>query len=211
MVRGFASGTDTILVCDPLPEEVVEGRIELSGLPLPTRHTHRFSCFKSTPELEKIWRNVYRYCSGDRPHHFLTLSGPPGTGKTHLALACAWTWLECGKGLVSYWQVEALLDTLRRSYNRKEHQADEDAETILNYTSKCSLAILDDMGAESVTEWAWSKLDSIVDYRYIHKLPLIVTTNVAPNRLPPRIADRLYEGPVLILEGESYRRREKNT
>jgi DNA replication protein DnaC len=107
--------------------------------------------------------------------------------------------------------VEALLDTLRRSYNRKEYQADEDAETILNYTSKCSLAILDDMGAESVTEWAWSKLDSIVDYRYIHKLPLIVTTNVAPNRLPPRIADRLYEGPVLILEGESYRRREKNT
>jgi DNA replication protein DnaC len=171
--------------------------------------SHRFSTWKPRPELETTKKLVFDFTTGIRRHHFLTLIGPPGTGKTHLALAAAWSWLEEGHGAASYYQVETLLDTLRNSYNHKERKADEQGETILNYVSRCSLTVLDDMGAEAVTEWAWSKLDSIVDYRYIHKLPLIVTSNVAPERLPPRIADRLFEGQVVVLKGDSYRRREK--
>lgn len=186
-------------------------RIRLSGLPEATRHTLRFSTWKHYPEFEEAYRQVYAYASGQSKHPFLTLIGQPGTGKTHLAAAVAWTWLEYLRRSCKYFQVETLLDTLRRSYNKKDAQADEDAETTLNYMQKCSLTILDDMGSEAVTEWAWAKLFSIVDYRYIHKLPLIVTTNVAPEQLHKRIADRLLEGQVVILKGESYRRREKNT
>jgi DNA replication protein DnaC len=185
----------------------LEIRIRLSGLPLSTNETHRFSTWKHLPEFEEAYRQVYTYASGGRKHPFLTLIGPPGTGKTHLAAAVAWSWLEYLRKSVRYYQVETLLDALRNSYNHKEHKADEQAEVILNYVSKCSLAILDDMGAEAVTEWAWKKLDEIVDARYINKLPLIVTTNVAPGDLSPRIADRLFEGQVVILKGESYRRR----
>ncbi len=188
-------------------ENIINIRIAHSGLPPSTRETHRFSSWKHYPEFEEAYRQVYAYASGGGRHPFLTLIGPSGTGKTHLAAAVAWSWLEHLRRSVKYYQVETLLDTLRRSFNKKDRQADEDAEVILNYMQKCSLTILDDMGAESVTEWAWSKLDSIVDYRYINKLNLIVTTNVAPERLPPRIADRLYEGQVVILKGESYRRR----
>ena len=191
-----------------LTDEQIDGRITLSHLPRTTQKSHRFSSWKHRAELSTAWDYCYQFTSGIPTKPFLTLSGIPGTGKTHLALAIAWTWLETGKGLVSYYQVETLLDALRRGYDKEKRKPNEDTDTILNYISSCSLAVLDDLGAESTTEWAWKKLDEIVDARYINKLATVITTNGSPGQLSPRIADRLFEGEIIILDSDSYRRRD---
>jgi len=190
-----------------LTDAQIDGRITLSHLPRTTQKSHRFSSWKHRAELSTAWDYCYQFTSGVPTKPFLTLSGVPGTGKTHLALAVAWTWLETGKGLVAYYQVETLLDALRRGYDKEKRKPNEDTDTILNYLSFCSIVVLDDLGAESTTEWAWKKLDEIVDARYINKLPTVITTNGAPGQLSPRIADRLFEGEIIILEADSYRRR----
>ncbi|GAI94135.1 unnamed protein product, partial [marine sediment metagenome] len=104
-------------------------------------------------------------------------------------------------------QVENLLDTLRRGYSSWQKGDPEGYQSILGFTQNASLLVLDDLGAQHGTDWATSKLDQIIDYRYINQKPLIVTSNLALEQLPARIMDRLREGVLIHLKGESFRKK----
>jgi len=67
------------------------------------------------------------------------------------------------------------------------------------------LLILDDLGVEQSTPWARAKLDEIIDYRYIRGEKTVFSTNLAPSKLQDRIASRLQEGIVVVLECGDYR------
>jgi len=74
----------------------------------------------------------------------------------------------------------------------------------------CDLLVLDDLGAEKVTDWVQDVLFRIVDGRYRAVRPILVTTNLAPNDLPrtigERITDRLLEITVPVeIKATSYR------
>lgn len=133
--------------------------------------------------------------------NFLVLAGPTGVGKTHLALAIAWEWFEDGFGVL-FTRVDDLLDWLRRGYDEGSyHQR-------LESVRQRNLLVLDDLGAEHAKDWAGEKIDRIVDWRYIARMPLVVTTNAKSAELAPRVASRLADrscSVVIQIDAKDYR------
>jgi len=134
--------------------------------------------------------------------NFLVLAGPPGIGKTHLAMAIAWEWFEDGFSVL-FTRVDDLLDWLRRGYD------DGSYPQRLESARQSGLLVLDDLGAEHAKDWAGEKIDRIVDWRYVNRLPLVVTTNAKSEDLAPRVGSRLADhscSVVVQIDAEDYRR-----
>jgi DNA replication protein DnaC len=132
----------------------------------------------------------------------LLLYGPVGTGKTHLAVGIL---KECfRRGLIgTQMKVPDLLEEIRRGYDSADHTKEDKARNTF-------LVILDDLGAEKVTDWVREKLFSIIDHRYEKQKPLIVTTNCTPKELTERIGERITDRlremcAVHEIKGNSYR------
>jgi len=186
-------------------DQETEKLAKMSNIPYSTMRTHRFSVWSRKASDEAWWTRVLEYSAGYYGHPFLTFLGTIGAGKTHIALSIAWEWLARHK-TVLYYQVEGLLDALRRGFSSWQQGNPGGYQNIITFTQTASLLVLDDLGAQNVTDWSTSKLDEIIDYRYIYRRPLVVTTKLTLARLSPGIADRLGEGTLIQLSGPSYRK-----
>ena len=104
----------------------------------------------------------------------LILSGGPGAGKTHLAVAAMKELLKRGFECV-FFDYQNLLDRIRSSYNSASGASDREA-----YQSalEAEILVLDDLGAHRVTEWVEDTVTSIITYRCNQRKPLIATTNL---------------------------------
>lgn len=135
---------------------------------------------------------------------WLLLQGGYGCGKTHLAAAIAN--FAVGMGVPTlFLTVPDLLDTLRFAYDAEETTFEQRFDDIRN----SSLLVLDDFGTQNATAWAQEKLFQIINYRYINKLPLVVTTNLALDGIEARLRSRLSD-PELVstvrINAPDYRR-----
>ena len=132
------------------------------------------------------------------PNGWLSLHGPYGVGKTHLAVAAVAERENRGDE-VFFATVADLLDYLRATFAPDSPIAHED---LLDRIRTADVLVLDDMGAERSTPFAEDKLFQIVGYRYEERLPTIITTShqiedIAAAR--PRIASRLQD-PLVVTE-----------
>ena len=136
--------------------------------------------------LQNALSNARQFAAS--PKGWLMLSGSYGCGKTHLAAAVANTCVEYGMGTL-FLTVPDLLDWLRYSYGSTDASFEQRFEEIRNV----GLLVLDDLGAQNTTPWAAEKLFQVIDYRYIRRLPLVVTTNQRLEDLDDRIRSRLQD------------------
>lgn len=128
----------------------------------------------------------------ENPEGWITFTGDTGRGKTHLAAAIARERLRAGDS-VYVATVPDLLDHLRASYSPN---SGEGYDALFDRVRNAGLLVLDDLGAHSTTPWAEEKLYQIFAYRYLQRLPTIVTTNanlMDRQALPDRIASRLMD------------------
>lgn len=144
----------------------------------------------------------------NNPNGWLSLHGPYGVGKTHLAVAAA-AERESRGDTVFFATVADLLDYLRATFSPDSPVTHDD---LLDHIRTADMLVLDDMGAERSTPFAEDKLFQIVGYRYDERLPTIITTSDQIEEISkarPRIASRLQDPLVvteLPIEAPDYRR-----
>ena len=156
------------------------------------------------PGLREVIPPIRKYAQ--QPDGWLTLFGPYGVGKTHLAAAIAHEALNRGERVL-FAVVPDLLDHLRATFGPQSTVAyDERFELVRSVP----LLILDDLGAETATPWAREKLYQLINHRYNERLATVMTTNLKPDAIEPRIYSRLCDpacGIKLTIQAPDYRQR----
>jgi len=119
---------------------------------------------------------------------WILLEGTYGCGKTHLAAAIANACVKRGVPTL-FITVPDLLDSLRFAYGNPETTFEARFEEIRD----ADLLVMDDFGTQNATAWAQEKLFQIINYRYINKLPTVITTNLILDEIESRIRSRLQD------------------
>jgi DNA replication protein DnaC len=136
---------------------------------------------------------------------WLVLQGPVGCGKTHLVAAIA-NRAASRDVPTLFLAVPDLLDKIRNSYNGS---GSDGFESLFLEIQRTPFLVLDDYGAENMTDWAREKIFQVINYRYINQLPTVVTTNSDLLQADDRTSSRLVDIGLSVLvriEAPDYRK-----
>lgn len=150
----------------------------------------------------------------------LLFVGRPGVGKTHLAVAVL-------KELIDRYHVRGRFEDFTALIHRIQATFEpgtvDSKHAILRRVTEAELLVLDDLGAQKLSDWVTEILYLVINTRYNRKLATIFTTNLRLNaerrldaapsaaseeplswRLPARLVSRLHEmaAPVSIDAGD---------
>lgn len=140
-----------------------------------------------TSELRLTATKVAEFIN--EPRGFLYLYGDVGTGKTHLAAGAAIRLVERGFPV----RVYRAADVASRFRSASQEGAGE-LERYVNRLKSTRVLVLDDFGAEHLTEFVAAEWYDVLDCRHGTLMPTIITANVHPDSLNmPRLASRLLD------------------
>jgi DNA replication protein DnaC len=166
-----------------------------------TRFLRRtFGTFQPTSENQKALRVCATYAdsfkdklprnNADPGRNGLFVTGPKGTGKTHLAAAIANQLMQQGTPVICMTMID-LLERIKRTYEQnRQYWGEINEGNILDTYKRVQLLIIDDMGKETATEWAVSKIYAIINARYEAYMPTIITTNYTDTELVRRLTPK---------------------
>ncbi|MEU6172752.1 ATP-binding protein [Streptantibioticus parmotrematis] len=115
----------------------------------------------------------------------LLLAGVVGAGKTHQAYGAVRLLVRMGIGV--RWRATTAADL----YADLRPRPGVDSERELAAVSRCPLLLIDDLGAAKSSEWTEEITYRLINRRYNHMLPTLVTTNLRIGDLRVCLGDRV--------------------
>jgi DNA replication protein DnaC len=126
------------------------------------------------------------------------LAGRPGTGKTHLAAALMkariWPAFKAEQfraPKIRWVSAPQFLTEIRSTFGDGKGETQND---VVGRNALADVLVLDDLGAEKITDWSASTLYDLISRRESHMRDTIVTSNQSLKEIAewePRIASRL--------------------
>ena len=190
-------------------ERNIRVRTQLAGFP-DVKRLEQFDFKFPTSIDEKKVRELANLRFLER-HENVLLLGPPGVGKTHLAVALGMEAIRQGFG-VYFVSLPNLLERLgqARAENRLRRK--------MSHLRKCRLLILDEIGYQTLDRQATTGLFQLISERY-ERASVILTSNKSygewgtifqDNVIASAILDRLlHHSHTINIKGESYRLKDK--
>ncbi|MFB7618885.1 ATP-binding protein [Kitasatospora sp. NPDC056181] len=115
----------------------------------------------------------------------LLMAGVVGAGKTYQAYGAVRVLVQAGIGV--RWRATTAADL----YAELRPGSDTDSERVLAAYSRVPVLILDDLGAAKSSEFVEEQTYRLINRRYNHMLPTLITTNLPIGALKAYLGDRV--------------------
>lgn len=182
--------------CSCLIQEEIDELYSAAGLTGPLREQtfDRFDLTVYPAEDRGYMGKVLEFCrrfgqrvaDGQEPDSLLLL-GDTGLGKTYLASAIG-NHAVGAKRTVVYFTFSEFMDLVRLRKFEEESEYREGLQRLLD----ADLVILDDLGAEKVTDFVGQELFNLINHRINRQLPMVVSTNLTPPEIEESYGQRIY-------------------
>jgi DNA replication protein DnaC len=115
----------------------------------------------------------------------LLILGPVGTGKTYQAFGAIRALAH--SGVLMSWRLETSADIYAQLRPRPRF----DSEHEFRELAAVKLLVVDDLGAAKGSEWTEEVNYRLINHRYEHRLPTVVTSNIPAKELATNLGERV--------------------